>query len=154
MHPLTNLICLIAAMVLTLFPTLAFLKNHTDLPESSYIKPKNVISVYDADTFRVDLPTWSPDLVSKNMPIRAKGFDAPEIRGKCEEEKRNAIKAKEITENALKNAKRIELRNLERGKYFRLLADVYIDGQSLAELQIQSGLSRPYDGGTRSGWCE
>lgn len=46
----------------------------------------------------------------------------------------------------------IELRNIQRSKYFRILADVYIDGVSLADNLIQSGHARPYDGGKRLGW--
>ncbi len=42
---------------------------------------------------------------------------------------------------------------MERGKYFRILADVYGDDQSLSEALIQAGHARPYDGGTREGWC-
>ncbi|MFD2177701.1 hypothetical protein [Veronia pacifica] len=34
----------------------------------------------DADTFRVDIDGW-PDVVSKRVPVRVKGVDAPEIRG-------------------------------------------------------------------------
>ena len=54
---------------------------------------------------------------------------------------------------ALRSAKAIELRNIERGKYFRILADVYTDGKSLAEGLIKSGHARAYDGGKREGWC-
>ena len=33
----------------------------------------------------------------------------------------------------LKDAERIDLKNMERGKYFRIAADVIVDGESLAE---------------------
>jgi len=61
--------------------------------------------------------------------------------------------AKKYTEETLRVAKVLELRNIERGKYFRVLADVYTDGKSLAEGLIESGHARAYDGGKRLGWC-
>ncbi|MCZ2721606.1 thermonuclease family protein [Marinomonas sp. 15G1-11] len=112
-----------------------------------------VVSVYDADTFRVDIEGW-PDIVGKNMPIRVLGVDAPEIRGKCESEKVQAKIARDFTRSLLESGARVELRNLKRGKYFRFLADVYIDETLLSEKLIIGGLARPYDGGHRGGWCE
>jgi len=111
-----------------------------------------VTSIYDADTFRVDIGEW-PSIVGERVPIRVLGVDAPEIRGKCDQEKVKASKAKQFTVEHLRNAKVIKLRNIQRGKYFRLLADVYVDNKSLSDLLIKSGHAREYDGGTRQGWC-
>ena len=61
---------------------------------------KSIVSVYDADTFRVNIEGY-PDIIGSNMPIRAMGFDAPEIRGKCPEEKARAKEAKKLTQEAL-----------------------------------------------------
>ncbi|MFT2112208.1 thermonuclease family protein [Marinomonas sp. 2405UD68-3] len=125
-------------------------------PVSSYAQDiivSRVVSVYDADTFRVDIEGW-PDIVGKNMPIRVKGVDAPEIRGKCVSEKKDAKVARDFTRSLLESGARVELRNLKRGKYFRFLADVYIDNVLLSERLISNGLARPYDGGRRDGWCE
>jgi len=47
----------------------------------------------------------------------------------------------------------IELQDIQRGKYFRILARVYIDGEELAGKLILAGLARAYDGGARKGWC-
>lgn len=63
------------------------------------------------------------------------------------------VLAKQFTVKALRSGKVIELQNIQRGKYFRLLADVYIDGNSLAKGLIASGHARPYNGGKRLGWC-
>jgi len=46
------------------------------------------------------------------------------------------------------------LHNLGRDKYFRVLADVMIDGKNLTDLLIKKGLGKPYDGGTKSSWCD
>ncbi|MGB0765867.1 MAG: thermonuclease family protein [Luminiphilus sp.] len=111
-----------------------------------------VTSIYDADTFRVNIADW-PHVVGERIPIRVVGVDAPEIRGKCEREKKRARAAKQFTVDFLRSARSIELRNIKRGKYFRLLAEVWVDGKNLSEELIRAGHARPYDGGTRGGWC-
>jgi len=111
-----------------------------------------VTSIYDADTFRANIKEYPP-IVGEHMSIRVLGIDAPEIRGKCETEKIMASQAKQFTVQALRSAKIIELRNIKRGKYFRLLANVYVDGHNLAQQLIHAGHARPYDGGKRTGWC-
>ena len=111
-----------------------------------------VTSIYDADTFRVNIQGW-PDIIGKRMSVRVLGVDAPEIRGKCPSEKKAARLAKQYTVEALRSAKKIELRDMQRGKYFRILANVYIDGKNLAEGLIVAKHGRAYHGGKRSGWC-
>ena len=86
--------------------------------------------------------------------MRVLGVDAPEIRGKCQSEKVKARLAKQFTVHALRSAKTIELRNIQRGKYFRILADVFVDGKNLADSLIKAGHARKYDGGKRLGWCK
>lgn len=112
-----------------------------------------VTSIYDADTFRVNIKDWSP-IAGERIPVRVNGVDAPEIRGKCDAEKKGAQLAKQFTVSKLRSASTIELRNMQRGKYFRIIADVYIDGKNLSELLINAKLARPYDGGKRKGWCD
>ena len=111
-----------------------------------------VTSIYDADTFRVSIKGW-PDIIGKRMSVRVLGVDAPEIRGKCASEKQAARRAKQFTVEALRSAKKIELRNIQRGKYFRILANVFVDGKNLAQALINARLAREYHGGTRKGWC-
>ena len=111
-----------------------------------------VTSIYDADTFRVEIKGYPP-IVGERIPIRVLGVDAPEIRGKCKKEKLLARKAKQFTVEKLRNAKVIELRNIKRGKYFRILAQVFVDEKNLGKLLIKAGHARPYDGGARLGWC-
>ncbi len=111
-----------------------------------------ITSIYDADTFRINIKGY-PDVIGKHIPVRVLGIDAPELRGKCQSEKDKARAAKQFTVAILRNGNVIELRNIQRGKYFRLLADVYIDGRSLGQDLINSGHARTYNGGKRSGWC-
>jgi len=88
--------------------------------------------------------------VGKKISIRINRIDTPEIKGKSEKEKNLARTAKKLVNSLLKNAKVIELRNMQRGKYFRIVADVYYDGKNLGDILIRNNLAVPYDGGTKS----
>ncbi|WP_353981673.1 thermonuclease family protein [Salinicola endophyticus] len=112
-----------------------------------------VTSIYDGDTFRADID-GCPPIIGERVPIRVRGVDTPEMRGHCEREKRLARQAKQFTVATLRGAQHIELKEIDRGKYFRLVAKVVADGQDLATALIAAGLGRPYQGGTRQGWCD
>ena len=86
--------------------------------------------------------------------MRVAGIDTPEIRGKCKCEKAQAIKARDKARSLMKSSSRIDLHNVERGNFFRIVADVMVDGASLGEHLIEAGLARRYDGGKREGWCD
>lgn len=54
----------------------------------------------------------------------------------------------------LRSAKVIELRNAKRGKYFRIIADVFVDDKKLSDILIASDLAVLYDGDTKArDWC-
>ena len=112
-----------------------------------------VISVYDGDTFRVNIDSLPP-IVGKNIPVRLEGVDTPEINGKCQYEKDLALEARDFVRSKLSNAVEILLNDLQRGKYFRIVAKVYIDGVSLEEELLQNGLAYRYNGGKKSNWCK
>ena len=122
-------------------------------PEYGTAIVSKVISVYDGDTFRVDIDSLPP-IVGKNIPIRLNGVDTPEIRGKCQYEKDLAIKARDFVRNKLANAKEIRLTKLQRGKYFRVVADVMIDGVSLEQELLDNEFAYNYTGGKKSSWCD
>ena len=122
-------------------------------PEYGTAIVSKVISVYDGDTFRVDIDSLPP-IVGKNIPIRLNGLDTPEIRGKCQYEKDLALKARDFVRNKLVNAKEIKLTKLQRGKYFRVVADVMIDGVSLEQELLDNELAYKYTGGKKSSWCD
>ena len=121
-------------------------------PEFGTVKVSRVISVYDGDTFRVDIDSLPP-IVGKNIPITLNGVDTPEIQGKCQYEKDLALKARNFVRSKLANAKVIKLTNLQRGKYFRVVADVMIDGDSLERELLENKLAYKYTGGKKSSWC-
>ncbi len=113
-----------------------------------------VTSIYDGDTFRANIKAY-PDIIGYRIGVRVNGIDTPEMRGKCDQEKQLARKAKQFTVSQLRGAKKVELRNMKRGKYFRIVADVYVDDKNLAEMLIEEGLAVTYDGGHKAKeWCK
>jgi len=109
---------------------------------------------YDGDTIRFDLPGYPP-IAGDDIRVRVNGIDTPEIKGKCEKESYDAKQAKEMVADILKDAEQIVLRNMERGKYFRIAADVIVDGESLGDMLIEAGMAVRYDGGKKTHkWCE
>lgn len=110
---------------------------------------------YDADTITMEIPGLHP-LLGKNAGIRVLGVDTPEIRTKNACEKKKAKHAKKVVEKILSKAKRIDLENISRGKFFRIVADVKADGKSLTKMLLEKNLAYPYDGGTKRkvDWCK
>ncbi len=127
-----------------------------------------VTKVYDGDTFTVLVypglnfksNIW-PGVIyelqlnklSIKTAVRVRGVDTPERRGSCKEEKVKAYVARDFVKGLVKNG--VTLSNVELGKYAgRVIADVTLPGgRSLTQELITAGLGRPYDGGTREGWC-
>ena len=55
----------------------------------------------------------------------------------------------------LKDVKQKDLKNMQRGKYFRIVADICADGENLDEALVDSGMAVGYNGGKKnSHWCE
>lgn len=110
---------------------------------------------YDGDTVTVSIPGVHP-LIGEKISVRVLGIDVPEIKGKNKCEKDKAKTAQRLVENLLKNAKNIELKNVQRDKYFRILADVVADGKSVKDIVIKNHLAYEYAGGTKLhvDWCK
>ncbi len=109
-------------------------------------------TVYDGDTFSVSINQW-PAIIGKNIPVRLKGVDTPEMKGACYQEILKAREAKKFTVQRLRSAKKVELKNMSRDKYFRIDADVFIDGKDLAGELINNRLGVTYSGGIKIDWC-
>lgn len=109
---------------------------------------------YDGDTITVNIPN-QPNVFGKNIGIRVRGVDTPEIRGKCDNEKYIAIRARNYVRSLLENAVKIDLINPQRDKYFRIVADVKFDGADLREALLLMGFAINYNGGTKINvWCD
>ena len=81
------------------------------------------------------------------------GFYTPELRGKCDKEKQLARLAKQFTVERLRAAKSVVLKGIKRDKYFRLIADIYLDGVNLGDQLIKQGHTVKYKGEAKQTWC-
>ena len=115
------------------------------------VEVSKIISVYDGDTFRADIK-YFPDIIGKNMGIRIYGIDTPEMRDKRKNIKALAVKARDYVRGRLLNASKVTLKNLRRGKYFRLVAEVWVDGKNISNELIANGLAKPYYGKKKVKW--
>ena len=116
------------------------------------LSPDQIVEVYDGDTFKIDLPSQHP-LFGDDISVLVLGIDTPELRGTSDEVKALAYKANNRTQELLSDAKTIELKNPQRDKYFRIVEEVWIDGESLGEKLKSEGLTKEYDGeGERPEW--
>ena len=113
------------------------------------------VSVYDGDTFKVNIDEIPYKIFSKGISIRVRGIDTPEMHGKCDNERKMARKAKEIVKKYLSN-KRVRLIDVKRGKYFRIVATVKSVGEkeTLEEVLLRENVAVEYDGGKKTkDWC-
>ena len=112
------------------------------------IQGGQVIKVYDGDTITIASRMPYPESPLYRFSVRLNGIDTPEIKGKNEDEKEIAKKARnELT--ALIMNKEITLKNVQSEKYGRILADVYLEDVCVNEWLIEKRFAVKYDGGTK-----
>lgn len=133
----------VGLLILLLLPTLAFADDLTDV---------EFVTCYDGDTCTVNL-TCVPAVFGRNLPVRLRGIDAPEINGKCDQEKAKAMAAREYLKFRMKSAKALVLTNAGRDKYFRLDVTIMADGVNLNDDMVAMGFARTYDEKQRGSWC-
>jgi micrococcal nuclease len=137
----------------TLF-SLSVFANENCAHDATTFRCVKFVKNYDGDTITFQIPNVHP-LLGKNISVRVLGLDTPEIKGKLPCEKEAARTAKRLIENLLKNAKVIHIENVARDKYFRILGNVVVDGQSLQGVLLKNGLAYEYQGQTKQkiDWC-
>ena len=108
-----------------------------------------VIKVYDGDTFTIasKMPFRNSPLY--RFPVRLRGVDAPEIKGKTEDEKIMALEARDALSQKILY-KKVTLKNIGNEKYGRILADVYLENSNINEWLLREHYAVPYDGGTKT----
>ena len=117
---------------------------------------------YDGDTIKVNLTDLRQmdhesvySLFWEGISVRLEGIDAPELKGKCPQEKALAKTAKDLVKDLLSHAREVTIDHLQKDKYFRILGEVYADGVPVAQALLNAHLAVPYDGGTKiKNWCE
>ncbi len=125
------------------------LSQPDNMEDNQVFENVSIASIYDGDTFKINL-NCSLAVYCEKVPVRVRGVDTPEIKGKTEREKKLAKQAKEFTKEFLAQEP-INLSNCGRDKYFRLLCDVKNgQGKDLAKELIKHDLGYSYQGGTKS----
>ena len=106
-----------------------------------------VVSVYDGDTFKANIK-GIPSLFGEEISIRLRGIDTSEMRGGTIESKAKAKEARDYLSGLL-SGNVVTLHNVERGKYFRIVADVRAGEVDVVRELLRLGMGEPYDGGSR-----
>ena len=146
---------MVSLLLLAFFPTHYTLANESCFHDSKNFRCVQYIKNYDADTITFNIPNIHP-LIGSKISVRVSGVDTPEMKTKDSCEKEKALHAKKEVARLLKNAQRIDLKNIKRGKYFRIVADVKVNGKSLTEYLLENGFAYAYSGGTKRkiDWCK
>lgn len=108
--------------------------------------------VIDGDSLLVRVRIWLGQEVSTIVRIR--GVDAPELKGRCAEEREGAEAARRFIEEALTGGD-VVLATIENDKFGgRVIAQVFAPGgEDVGAALVGAGLARSYGGGRREGWC-
>jgi micrococcal nuclease len=122
----------------------------------AFSTPYEITRVIDGDTVEIAVD-FLPSPLPPKLSIRVMGIDTPEKapRAQCDAEAALARKASAFTKDAVANATEIDVQILKWDKYGgRVLGEVYLDHQSLAESLVSAGLARHYKGDAKQSWCE
>jgi endonuclease YncB( thermonuclease family) len=142
-------------LILIMLPLISFGAQEKDCQHSATsLNCVQYIRNYDGDTITFNIKNVHP-IIGKKISVRLNGIDTPEVKTKDRCEKEKARTARKLVESLLKKAKRIDLENIQRGKYFRIVADVKFDGRDLKSILLQQKLGYEYQGGRKPAmdWC-
>ncbi len=110
-----------------------------------------MVRVIDGDTFEASASIWLDQEIS--IRVRIAGIDAPELRARCDAERRGAEAARAYLARRLEGGA-VTLSAVRYDKYGgRVDAVVADSGGDIARAMLRARLARAYDGGRRDGWC-
>jgi endonuclease YncB( thermonuclease family) len=114
--------------------------------------PARILRVIDGDTLRVRTRIWLG--MDMEIDVRINGIDAPELRGRCNAERRLAKNARKALIDLVEGGT-VRLHDIRNGKYAgRVVARVTAsNGADIGVALIAQGVARRYDGRRRAGWC-
>lgn len=101
-----------------------------------------VVKVYDGDTIHVAAPV-QPDGTMARFKVRFARINAPEIRTDDKTEKENAVTCRDVLKERILN-EIIEIQNVKKDKYGRLLAEVIHQGQNINDWLLDQNLVAVY----------
>ena len=105
----------------------------------------------DGDTFEAAADIWLDQQIS--IRVRIAGIDAPELRARCDAERKGAEAARDYLARRIEGAD-VKLSAVRYDKFGGRVDAVVADGGGdIAHAMIHARLARAYDGGHRDGWC-
>ena len=107
--------------------------------------------VVDGDTIDVDVDLGFKVTLS-NERIRLQGINTPESRTKNKEEKILGLAAKARLKELLPKKFVVKTVKDGKGKFGRILAVPFVDGENICEKLISEGHAREYQGGKKESW--
>ena len=130
------------------FTTLSAVSWENTVPFVPPVENGNVIKVYDGDTITIasKLPYAASPLF--RFSVRLNGIDTPEIKGKDDNEKSIAKKARDALSDLILKQE-VALKNVTTENYGRIVADVYLGDLHLNQWMIEQRYAVAYDGGTK-----
>jgi endonuclease YncB( thermonuclease family) len=114
--------------------------------------PAEVLRILDGDTFEARVHVWPGlDITTK---VRLRGIDAPELKGRCPEERAKAEVARTALTAILAEGA-VEISRVGLDKYGgRVDADAATRSTpDVSAALLSAGLARSYTGGRRANWC-
>ena len=139
-------------LALLLFPAIA-------LADYGSVTVDEITSFQDGDTITVTVSDW-PAVIGERIPVRITGIQSPERRSRCDteaekaRERQLAADARIYLVERLRGAEVIELRQIERGSFYRIIAEVWADGENVGQEMLEEGHALPYEiGKGGKAWC-
>ena len=119
-----------------------------------YTYKADVIKIIDGDTIDVNIHLGF-DVILYKQRIRLMGIDTPESRTRNLEEKERGLLSKAYVENKCPVGSTIMIESLDRGKFGRILGNIWEAGQdadpdtSINKRMIADGFAVEYYGGNK-----
>lgn len=101
-----------------------------------------VIAVKDGDTFVAMASIWFN--LSALLSVRIAGIDTPELTSHDPEIRADAVAAREWLTKRLGERSQVVLKAYKLDHFGRVIADVFIDGTSVADELLELGLAVHY----------
>lgn len=123
--------------------------------QNCFATSARVTYIIDGDTFVGDVILNDKSEV-KNVKIRLRNVDTPELHGNCESEIKRAEYAKQRLGELIPVDSTVDLKNIKNDKYAgRIDANVYDSlNRDVGNVLVKEKIGRPYSGEKRKSWCD
>lgn len=142
------LCCSISKNINPLYMKDSDIQYHDTIEFVPPISGGKVIKVYDGDTITIASRLPYNESPLYRFHVRLNGIDTPEIKGGSEHEKELAKKSRDALQSLILG-NYVTLKRLEREKYGRILADVYLGELNVGDWMLQNNYAVTYSGGKK-----